>query len=132
MSSFHDLFDKAPPESHARNVEAAVAPLLADLRREHRKRFFIFLGASTTSFALSALFISRFLKEESPVGDSGYALNGRGAGNEESSSDDIAQLLEFSDDDVELLNEMEMIADISQEDFELLIQMAKEADRADG
>lgn len=111
VSRLNDLFDITPPEAHSRNVEAAVAPLLAQYRAQNRKQFFMFMGAVTTSFALSAVFILRFFKDEQkPDTAPDYALN----------------FLDLPEEDINVVTEMESFADLSEDDFELLLKSAVE------
>ncbi len=111
MSRLNDLFDKSPPEVLSRNIEAAVAPLLAQYKSQNRKQFFMFMGAVTSSFALSAVFILRFFKDEqNPETAPDYALN----------------FLEMTDEDISVVTEMDAFADLSEDDFELLLKSAVE------
>ena len=111
MSRFDDLFDKSPSEALTRKIEAAVAPLLSDYRAQSRKQFFMFLGALSASFALSAVFVLRLFKDEQAA-DNEYAMD----------------FVDMSEEDLQVVNEMEAFEDLSSQDFDLLIKMADEED----
>jgi hypothetical protein len=115
MSRFEDLFDKNPPEHHQHRIERAVKDSLLKNRQLRQKRSLFIFGTVALTSALSAVFVFRFFKDPT---------------NESSFRESSFQFADLENEDFEILTEFEDLDELSDEDFELLMDASEEKNNA--
>ena len=120
-----DLFSQAPSKEHVQRVTSAVASVLEDSRRRHRRGFFAWMGVAGLSTAAAAFgFITLFktpsdrpaVASHSLAGDDGLDLII--ASDSEMEPMDAALILAESEEiDVDLLDNLDLLKELNEEDF---------------